>query len=125
MASDLAAEPEYEAAVRVRLQIPGLARDGLRGKATAIDGVSSIRWVARAAKASGVNGSCATSTVITVSKPAVSAAAAKGPASRQWRIGSIVKMRIPMNLGYCHRRECGGPELPQRPGSLDSRFARE
>ncbi len=66
---------------------------GLRGKATATDGVSSIRPVAAAAKASGVNGSCPNSTVITPSKPAVSAAAANGPASRQSRIGNSVKTR--------------------------------
>jgi hypothetical protein len=63
---------------------------GLRGKATAIDGVSSIRSVASAAMASGVKGSCASSAVITASKPTASAAAANGPASRQWCIGSIV-----------------------------------
>src|SRR5271165_6804283 len=68
---------------------------GLRGKATAIDGVSSTRSVASVAKASGVKTSCPSSTVISVSNPAASAAAANGAASRQCLIGSIVKTRIP------------------------------
>ena len=67
---------------------------GLRGKATAIEGVSSTRLVASAPIASGVNASCPSSTVITASNPAASAAAAAGPASRQYRIGSVVKTRI-------------------------------
>ena len=54
---------------------------GLRGNATATDVVSSIPAVASAAKASGVKGSWPSSTVITALKPAVSAAAANGPAS--------------------------------------------
>src|ERR1700756_4637480 len=79
---------------------------GLRGKATAIDGVSSIRSVASAAKASGVKTSCPSSAVISASKPAASAAAAKGPASRQRRIGIIVKTRIfPPCPGYHGGRE--------------------
>src|SRR3989440_325250 len=67
---------------------------GLRGKATAIDGVSSIRSVASAANASGVKTSCPSSTVINASNPAASAATPNGAASRQYLIGSIVKTRI-------------------------------
>src|ERR1700720_3722096 len=70
---------------------------GLRGKATAIDGVSSMRSVASAAKASGVKTSCPSSTVISASKPAASAAAPNRSASRQCLIGSIVKTRIPVH----------------------------
>src|ERR1700731_3538676 len=70
---------------------------GLRGKATAIDGVSSMRSVASAAKASGVKTSCPSSTVISASKPAASAATPNGPASRQCLMGSIVKTRIPVH----------------------------
>src|ERR1700730_4015670 len=67
---------------------------GLRGNATAIEGVSSIRSVARAARASGVKTSCPSSTVISASNPATSAATANGPASRQCRIGKMVNTRI-------------------------------
>src|SRR5437762_4546713 len=70
---------------------------GLRGKATAIDGVSSTRSVASAANASGVRTSCPSSTVINASNPAASAATPDGPASRQCLIGSIVKTRIPVH----------------------------
>src|SRR6185437_13695470 len=67
---------------------------GLRGKATATDGVSSTRSVASAAKASGANGSCPSSTVATTSNPAASASRAAWAASRQCRSGSIVKTRM-------------------------------
>src|SRR5215471_16603837 len=84
---------------------------GLRGNATAIDGVSSIRSVASAAKASGVNTSWPSSTVVTASNPADSAAAPNEPASRQCLIGSIVKTRI-RSTPYCYAREhaCGIPD---------------
>src|SRR5215471_9791496 len=84
---------------------------GLRGNATAIDGVSSIRSVASAAKASGVNTSWPSSTVVTASNPAASAAAPNEPASRQCLIGSIVKTRI-RSTPYCYAREhaCGIPD---------------
>jgi len=67
---------------------------GLRGNATAIEGVSSTRSVANAASASGVNTSCPSSTVITASKPTSSAARAAGPAWRQSAMGIAVKTRI-------------------------------
>ena len=67
---------------------------GLRGKATAIEGVSSTRCVASAARASGVKTSWPSSTVITASKPASSAARAAGPAWRQSAMGIAVKTRM-------------------------------
>jgi len=85
---------------------------GLRGKATAIDGVSSMRSVANAAKASGVKTSCPSSTVISASNPAASAAAPKGAASRQCLIGSIVKTRIPV-----HSLPCRGTRIIATEGS--------
>src|SRR4029077_16304212 len=67
-----------------------------------------MRWVASAAKASGVNTSWPSSTVITASNPAASAAAAKGPASRQCRIGNIVKTRIFPSSARYHSDQEGG-----------------
>src|SRR5271165_114154 len=69
---------------------------GLRGKATAIDGVSSMRSVASAANASGVKTSWPSSTVISASNPVASADTPNGAASRQCLIGSIAKTRIPV-----------------------------
>ena len=68
---------------------------GLRGNATATDGVSSTRSVASAATASGANTSCPSSTVITASNPAASASRAACCVSRQSRMGSRVNTRMP------------------------------
>jgi hypothetical protein len=62
---------------------------GLRGNATTIPVPSWTRSVASAANASGVNGSCEISAVMTASKPASSAACAAGPAPFQSSSGSI------------------------------------
>jgi hypothetical protein len=65
---------------------------GLRGKQTAMAVPSWIRSVATAAKASGMNGSLASSKVSAPSKPRASAAAAAGPAARQLSIGIPVSI---------------------------------
>ena len=67
---------------------------GLRGNATATDGVSSTRSVASAAIASGANTSWPNSTVITASKPAASASRAACAVAFQSCIGRRVKTRM-------------------------------